>query len=183
MRRIYTATLSLLMVLFAFAAAPRAQAHDQDWDRSIVGTWTVTTTFNTPPGSPPFVAHEFASFGPGGTYIGSFALDRNAANPYAPPPFAVDFSVKYGTWKQKWPGSSQYNLVLQEYIIAGQNTPTEIYGAFFPGQTVGIATVRVTPALNARRDTLTGPFTVEFKTMDGVTVFTGSGSVVAKRLQ
>jgi hypothetical protein len=183
MRRLLAYTLSALMVLFATFAAPQVQAHESNWDRTIVGTWIVTTTFNTPPGTPPFVSHEFASFHPGGTYLGNFAFDRNSANPFAPPPFQVDFSTKYGTWKQKWPGSPHYSLVLQEYMFAGPLTPAAIYGEFYPGMTVGIATVRVPLTMNQARDTLTGPFTVEFRNNAGDVVFTGSGTVIAKRQQ
>jgi hypothetical protein len=180
MSRLYSRVLGIFMVLFCLSAAPHAIASD---NRTIVGTWTVTTTFDTPPGSPPFVFHEFASFGVGGTYMGNFALDRNGANPLVPPPFAVDFSTKYGTWKQKWRGSSRYDLILKEYLFAGPNTPAELYGTFFQGQNVGMATVKGSPSLNAAGDTLTGPFTVEFANTQGVVVFAGSGNFVAKRLK
>jgi hypothetical protein len=181
MRRFFAYAFAAFMMLATIVAAPQAQAHDHNSDRSIVGTWILTTTFDMPPGAPPFIVHEFAQFNEGGTFLGNFELDNNSANPLAPPPFAVDFSTKYGSWKQKWHGSPQYNVILQEYIIAGQNTPTAIYGEFYPGQTVGIVTVKATPALNRRGDTFNGPFSYEFKNMAGDLLFAGTGNFVGKR--
>lgn len=180
MRSLTSRFCAMVLALFTFAAVAQVQADD---DPAIVGTWEVITTFNTPPGSPPFVSHEFASFGSGGTYMGNFALDINGANIYAPPPFIVDFSTKYGTWKQKGKNSRQYSLVLKEYMFAGPNTPQEIYPHAYVGQQVGFATVRATPAANPRGDMLSGPFTVEFTNAEGTVVFTGAGSFTAKRLQ
>jgi hypothetical protein len=182
MRRLYTRAVAAVLALLAFAGLQQAQAFDLDWFRTPVGTWTVTTTFDTP-GSPAFVFSEVASFGLGGTYVGTFALDRNSANPFAPPPFAVDFGPKFGTWKRKFPGSSQFDLILKEHLFAGALTPTAVYGPFFPGQNVGIATVKGSPTLNPSGDELAGPFTVEFANAQGVAVFAGSGSFKAKRLK
>ncbi len=179
MRSLTSRLFAMVLALFTFAAVSQVQADDNP---AIVGTWEVTTTFQTPPGSPAFVSHEFASFGKEGTYMGNFALDRNGANVFAPAPFVVDFSTKYGTWKRV-KNSRQYSLVLKEYLFAGANTSQAIYPHAFVGQQVGFATVRVTPTANAAGDTLTGPFTVDFTNASGDIVFQGGGTIMAKRLQ
>ena len=149
----------------------------------VVGTWTVTTTFNMPGGAPPFVFTELATFAAGGTFLGTFSLDHNGANPAPLGPFLVDFSVKMGNWGLK-PGTfNQYNLIFKEFLFAGPNTPDAIYGPHFNGQHVGAASVVASPVLNTAGDTLTGPFTVKFTNTQDQLLFTGTGSFVAKRLK
>ncbi len=172
-----------LLGLFASLPSLRVKA-DENQQGSIVGTWIVTSTINTPPGAPPFIFTELASFNPGGIFIDTFSLDHNSANPFVPPPLAVDFSDKFGTWKEVG-DTNQFAGTFKEFLFAGPNTPTAAYGSFFPGQFVGVATVEFVATLQtgAAGDTITGPFTFQLTNLQGVTVFTGSGSFSATRLQ
>ncbi|MCX7900114.1 MAG: hypothetical protein N2444_08555 [Methylocystis sp.] len=188
MKRLYIVAVSLLLGAFAIVATPQSHAHDNGFGRGLLGTWLVTTKFKAPNGAVLFEFSEFAAFSEGGTYIGTFALDRNGANPAAPPPFQVDFSTKFGSWKPKVGVRNQYELVLKEYLFAGTRTPADLYGAIaFPGQNVGVATVKL-PALTLSPDgeKLTGDFTVNFFAPNGPNngnIFSGGGSVEAVRLK
>jgi hypothetical protein len=60
-----------------------------------------------------------------------------------------------------------------------------VYGPFFPGQNVGMATVQAVATLHtgAQRDTLTGPFTFQLTNLSELVVFAGSGTFSAARLE
>ena len=156
---------------------------------SIVGTWIITVTLDTPPGAPPFVLTELGSVNPGGTFVDTFSLDHSSQNPAFTGPFAplaVDFSAKFGTWKQLGDDdSNQFALTLKEFLFAGANTPTAVYGSFFPGQNIGMGTVEVVATLEtvAGEDTLTGPFTFQLTNLAGHVVLMGSGTFSSTRLK
>ncbi len=171
-----------IVVLALLASMPRSLV--KAGSGSIVGTWVITATVNTPPGAPPFVFTELASFNPGGTFIDTFSLDHNSANPFVPPPLAVDFSAKFGTWKEVG-ASGQFAISFKEFLFAGARTPTALYGSFFPGQNVGVATVEAVASFQngAGGDTLTGPFTFQLTNLQGTVVFAGSGTFSATRLE
>ena len=174
-----------IALLVLFALVPKSHVSAQDQQGSIVGTWINTATINTPPGAPPFVFTELATFNPGGTFLDTFALDHDSANPFVPPPLAVDFSDKLGTWKQVG-DANQFAVTFKEFLFAGPNTPTADYGPIlFPGQDVGMANVEavVTLHTDAGADTLTGPFTFQLTNLQGTVVFAGSGTVSATRLK
>ena len=63
MRKLVFGIASIVLSLATFMPSARAQADNQ----SIVGTWTVTVTVNTPPGAPPFVFTDLIAFNQGGT--------------------------------------------------------------------------------------------------------------------
>lgn len=177
--RVRLSQVALSIVLLALLGPTSANAAG-----GIIGTWLVTSTINTPPGAPPFVFTELATFNPGGTFLDTFSLDHNSANPFVPPPLAVDFSDKFGVWKQV--GSpNQYAITFKEFLFAGTNTPTSVYGPFFPGQNVGMATVEAVATVQngAGGDMITGPFTFQLTNLQGQLVFQGSGSFSATRLQ
>jgi hypothetical protein len=174
---------TLLLALFAMERNSRVRA--DEGNGNIVGTWINTATVNTPPGAPPFVFTELATFNLGGTFLDTFALDHDSANPFVPPPLAVDFSDKLGTWKQVG-DSNQFAVTFKEFLFAGPDTPTAVYGPIlFPGQNVGMATVEAVVTLHtgAGGDTLTGPFTFQLTNLQGTVLFAGSGTVSATRLQ
>ena len=180
---LYLFTLSIVLLgLFASMAGSHVKA-DGDQRGSIAGTWINTATINTPPGTPPFVFTELFSLNPGGTFIDTFSLDHNSANPFVPPPLAVDFSVKFGTWKDV--GDSEFAVTFKEFLFAGANTPTALYGSFFPGQNVGVGTVEAVATLQTGDggDTLTGPFTFQLTNLQGTVVLAGSGTFSATRLK
>jgi len=58
---------------FAVTPTPRAMAQD-DQGGSVVGTWTGAATFDTPPGTPPFIEAELASIYPGGIVTGTSGI-------------------------------------------------------------------------------------------------------------
>jgi hypothetical protein len=154
---------------------------------SIVGTWILTVTVNTPPGAPPFVETELTAINPGGTFTltGTAFNAHSSENPFLPPPLAADFSDGYGTWKQTGDDSNQFALTFKRLIFAGANTPTAAYGSFFPGENVGVATIEAVATLqtSAAGQTLTGPFTFQLRNLQGTQVFAGSGTFAATRLK
>ncbi len=182
--RLYLLALSIVLVAL-FASMPRSHVKAQNQQGSIVGTWIITATVNTPPGAPPFVFTELASFNPGGIFIDTFSLDHNSANPFVPPPLAVDFSDKFGTWEEVG-DSGQFAITFKEFLFAGANTPTTLYGPiFFPGQNVGVATVEAVATLQTTGSgqTLSGPFTFQLTNLQETVVGAGSGRFSATRLR
>jgi hypothetical protein len=154
---------------------------------SVVGTWVVTVYVNTPGGPAPF-ATEFASFNPGGTFADAITLAFSSENPgFAGPlaPFAVNFSDAFGSWKQVGDDPSQIAGTFKRFSFAGANTPTEVYGSFFPGQNVGQATVQFTAALQSTSSgqILVGSFTFQLTNLEGTVVLSGSGPFTATRLK
>lgn len=174
MKRVRYWVLAAVVVLALLALLP--SPHVKADDASIVGTWMVASTI------PPFVFTELASFNRGGTFIDTFSLDENSANPFVPPALAVNFSSKFGIWKQVG-DSNQFAITFKEFLFAGALTPTSVYGPIlFPGQNVGMATVDVVATLQTA-DTATGPFTFQLTNLQGVVVFAGSGTFTATRLK
>ncbi len=157
---------------------PSPNAEERSEERSIVGTWIVTTSI------PPFVFTELAAFNPGGTVTDTHAIAHSSENPFLPPAVAVDSSDSYGSWR-RLNDSDQFAVTFKRLLFAGANTPTALYGPFFPGQHVGFETVQAVLTVQARSDgdTLAGPFTVQFANLGGQVVFAGSGTISAKRLK
>ncbi len=183
----FGAVVALAIALMVVAILPEStrKARAQDGGGTIVGTWVFTSTLNTPPGAPPFVFTELGSFIPGGIFIDTFSL-KNSANPFVPPPVAVDFSDKFGTWRQVGDDSNQFAITFKEFLFAGADTPTALYGPIlFPGQNVGVATIEAVATLHsgAGGDTITGPFTFQLTNLQGTVVGSGSGTFSATRLQ
>jgi hypothetical protein len=134
----------------------------------------------TPPGTPPTVFAELATFNAGGTWTDTHAIAHNSENPFASPPVAVDSSDAFGSWRRLG-NSNQFEVTLKRLLFAGPGTPSALYGPFFPGQHVGFETVDA--VLTVLPDgTLHGPFTVQFANLRGQVVFADTGSVSAKRL-
>jgi hypothetical protein len=166
----------VLAALLISGASTRVNADGE----TLIGAWMVTTTTNTPSGTPPIVFTELATFNAGGTWADTHAIAHNSQNPFAPPPAALDSSDAYGSWRRLG-DSNQFQTALKRLLFAGPNTPAVLYGPFFPGQHVGFETVNA--VLTVQPDgTFQGLFRVEFANLGGQVVFADTGSVSAKRL-
>ena len=89
---------ALTLILFAaFAVTPSSQVRaGDDQGGSVVGTWVGAATFDTPPGTPPFIEAELASVYPGGIVTGTSGIDHSSQNPFVPPALAVNLSDYFG---------------------------------------------------------------------------------------
>jgi len=172
----------IVMSLIALMPSLWAQTDNQ----SIVGTWIITVTVNTPPGAPPFIFTDFIAFHEGGTLTAaSSAFNAHTSeNPFLPAPLVVDTSDGYGSWKPLGDDTNQFALTFKRFLFAGTNTSTALYGPFFPGQNVGVNAVQAVGAVHSGRngDSLTGSFTNQFVNTGGQVVFAGSGTFTAIRL-
>lgn len=181
-RGLYFAVMCIVVLaVSASVPSPHAKANGGH----IVGSWIITPTINTPPGAPPFVLTELGSFNPGGTFIDTASIGFSSQNPaLAQTPFAVNFSDAFGVWQQLGDESNQFAVTFKRLLFAGADTPTAVYGSFFPGQNVGMATVEAVATLqtDAGGDTLTGPFTFQLTNLSGTVVLSGSGTFSANRL-
>ena len=178
----YFATAYIIAALLALASSVQAQAAD----RTIVGTWVVTVTVNTPPGAPPFVFTDLIAFNSGGTLTAASSTfnAHTSENPHLPPPLVVDTSDGYGAWKPMGDDSNEFALTFKRFLFAGANTSIALYGQSFTGQYVGVNTVQAVGTLHTGDggDTLSGSFTNQFVNLDGTAVFSGSGTFSATRL-
>jgi hypothetical protein len=182
----FTAACIVLLALFALVRLTPSSLVKADGG-SIVGTWILTVTLNTPPGTPPFVETELTAINPGGTFTltGTAFNAHSSENPFLPPSLAADFSDGYGAWKQMGDDSNQFALTFKRLIFAGANTPAALYGSFFLGQSVGVATIEAVATLQtgAAGQTLTGRFTFQLTNLQGTQVFAGSGTFSATRVK
>jgi len=167
-----------VLSLAPFMPSARAQAGNQ----SIVGTWTVTVTVNTPPGAPPFVFTDLIAFNQGGTLTAaSSAFNAHTSeNPFLPAPLIVDTSDGYGVWKSTDDDSHRVAITFQRFLFAGPATSS--YAFLFPGQYVGINAVQAVGTLQDA-DQLAGSFTTQFTNLAGQPTFSGSGTFTAIRLK
>lgn len=188
MKRILSTFLALAvvlgLVLFALLRLTPSSPVKADEGSSIVGTWINTVTVN---GAPPVATTELISFNPGGTFTltDSGFNAHSSENPFLPPPLAVATSDGYGAWRPQG-DSNQFAITFKSLLFAGANTPPALYGPFFPGQNVGVATIEAVGTLQhgENGDTLAGPFTFQFMSFSrGVVVATASGTFSATRLK
>lgn len=175
------------VLLALMASIPTSQVKAQDQQGTIVGSWLVNVDVNTPAGAVPF-ATELASFNAGGTFTDAISIAFSSQNPgFAGPlaPLAVNFSDALGTWKPVGEDSNQYAATFKRFLFAGPNTPTAAYGAFFPRQNVGQATIEAVATLHsgAGGDTITGPFTFQLTNLQGTVVLAASGTFSATRVK
>ena len=186
MRKLGLSFVAAFIVLSAVLAF-RPSKHVSADNPSIVGTWIITVTVNTPPGAPPFVFTDLAAINSGGTLTAtSTALNAHSSeNPFLPAPLVVDTSDGYGAWKPMGEESNQFALTFQRFLFAGANTSTALYGPFFPGQNIGVDNVEAVATLHTGEggDTLTGPFTTQFVNLSGQAAFAGSGTFTATRFK
>jgi hypothetical protein len=178
-------SLFALVSIAAMGASSRAKADDGG---SIVGTWINAVTVNTPPGAPPLVFTELVSFNPGGSFIDTLSIAHSSQNPFFSGPFAplaVDLSDALGTWKKLDDDRNQFALTFKRLLFAGANTPATVYGSYFPGQYVGVASIQAVVTLQhgANGDTATGPFTFQLINLAGQVVLAASGTFYATRLK
>jgi hypothetical protein len=155
----------------------RAQADNQ----SIVGTWTVTVTVNTPAGAPPFVFTDFIAFNQGGTLSAASSTfnAHTSENPFLPAPLVVDTSDGYGVWKSTDDDPARVAITFKRFLFAGAATSS--YAFLYPGQYVGENAVQAVGTL--RDDQLAGSFTTRFTNLAGQPTFSGNGTFTAIRLK
>lgn len=184
---LYLLTFSIVLLgLFPLMPSWHVKADNQQG--SVVGTWIATITVNTPSGPQPF-ATELASFNPGGIFTDAISIAFSSQNPSFTGPFtalAVDFSDALGTWKQVGDDSNHFAMTFKRFLYAGANTPTAVYGSFFPGQNIGMATIEAVGTLQTNasgQTTATGPFTFQLTNFAGDVVLAASGTFSATRLE
>ena len=179
---LYFATACIAVSMFVLRPSWHVKADNQ----SIVGTWIITVTVNTPPGAPPFVFTDLIAFNAGGTLTAASSTfnAHTSENPFLPSPLLVDTSDGYGAWKSLGDDSKQFALTFNRFLFAGANTSTSLYGSFFSGQNVGINAVQAVGTFHTDKngDSLTGSFTNQFFNLSGDVVFAGSGTFTATRL-
>ena len=176
----YLAAASVALVMSMSGSYVKA---DDAPDSRIVGTWIGTGTVETPPGTSPFIFTDLAAINPGGTLTetnGAFNW-HSSENPFLPPPLTVDYGEGYGVWKQL-NDSRRFAFTFQRLLFAGANTPTTVYGRFFPGQHIGVATIESVLELSAS-DGLKGTFTFQLTNLSGDVVFAGKGTISFTRLK
>ena len=167
---------------FAVTPTPRAMAQD-DQGGSVVGTWTGAATFDTPPGTPPFIEAELASIYPGGIVTGTSGIDHSSQNPFVPPALAVNLSDYCGTWAPVG-DTNEIAATFKRLLFAGPGTPGTIYHQLFLGENIGLASIQSVLTLQHTdgSDILKGRFTFKHTNLSGVQVLTGGGSVSLKRV-
>ena len=177
-KRAFWIVSTVLLSLAPFMPSARAHAGNQ----SIVGTWTVTVTVNTPPGAPPFVFTDLIAFNQGGTLTAaSRAFNAHTSeNPFLPAPLIVDTSDGYGVWKSTDDDSNRVAITFNRFLFAGAATSS--YAFSFPGQYVGVNAVQAEGTLQDV-DHLAGRFTTQFTNLGGQLAFSGSGTFIASRLK
>ena len=178
MKKLAFGIASIVLSLAAFLASARAQADSP----SIVGTWIVTVTVNTPPGAPPFVFTDFIAFNRGGTLTAaSSAFNAHTSeNPFLPAPLVVDTSDGYGVWKSIDDNPDRVAVTFRRFLFAG--VATSSYAFSFPGQYVGVNAVQAVGTLQDANH-LVGSFTTEFTNLAGQPTFSGNGTFTAIRLK
>lgn len=186
MRRQLRVYLLVLGFVVLAVSARRSSSHvkaDDDEHEGIVGTWIITAAL---PGNPPLVWPELFVINPGGTTTStsSHLSAHFSGNPFSPPRLALDFSDRYGAWKQLG-DTNQFAFTYKQFIFAGANTSKELYGPFFVGQRVGTATMQMVATLqhDDDGDTLAGTVTKQDRNLRGEVVSRGSGTFSGKRLE
>ena len=170
----------VLLSLAPFMPSARAHAGNQ----SIVGTWTVTVTVNTPPGAPPFVFTDLIAFNQGGTLTAASSTfnAHTSENPFLPAPLVVNTSDGYGVWKSTDDDPARVAITFKRFLFAGAATSTKIYGPFVPAQYVGVNAVQAVGTFRDG-DHLAGSFTTQFTNLAGQPTFSGNGTFTAIRLK
>ena len=178
MRKLAFGIASIVLSLAALLGSARAQADDH----SIVGTWIVTVTVNTPPGAPPFVFTDFIAFNQGGTLTAASSTfnAHTSENPFLPAPLVVDTSDGYGVWKSTEDEPNRVAVTFRRFLFAGAATSS--YAFLFPGQYVGVNAVQAVGTLQDA-DHLAGSFTTQFTHLAGQPTFSGNGTFTAIRLK
>jgi hypothetical protein len=187
-RRSRLFVLAITLATFAaFAVTPTSRAVAQDdQGGSVVGTWTGSFSLT----GTPFSFTELGSINLGGTMVGVNGISHFCDNPLVPPALVVDASGYFGSWAQIG-NSDEIALTFKRLLFACPETPPSLYGKFFNGQNIGLATIQALLALQHTRsgDILSGPFTFQFTNFKELTglpsdqvVFTGSGTVSLSRV-
>ena len=176
-----SATVALATMVATLGSLHTTHAQNQSGG-SVVGTWLNSVSVDVGNGASVHLADEFVTFGPGGTFADIFSIAFNGENPaFAGTALAANFSDALGSWRSVG-DESQVVGTFQRFIFATPNTPP-VYGPFFPGQNVGVATVEFAGALSSSGQVLAGSFTFQFTDLHGNVVFAGSGKFSATPLK
>jgi len=153
-----------LATFAAFAVTPTSRAMAQDdQGGSVVGTWTGTALLAGIP------LTELANINLDGTMAGVDGIYDFCQIPTVPSALVVKASGYFGSWAHVG-NSDEIALTFKRLLFACPNTPTSLYGTFFPGQNIGLGTIEVLLTLqhNTRcGDSLTGRYTYQLTTLDG----------------
>jgi hypothetical protein len=182
MRRQVGVYLVVIVFLGLFASMRGSHVRADGQQGNVIGTWFVTVYTS----SGAQLATELASFNPGRTFTDRFSIAFNSENPaFMGTPLAVNFSDALGTWKQVGEDPTQVAITFKRFLYAGPSTPAGVYGSFFPGQNVGIATIEAVGTLrtSAAGQTLSGIFTFQLTNLQGTVVLPASGTFSATRLE
>jgi len=187
-RRLFASALTLvLFAALAMTPSSPATAGD-DEGGGFVGSWIGTLTFTAPPDLAGVTVTILVNFNRGGTLTGT---DGTAHSSQLPPgPFTVDLSDYFGPWVPIGRSNSKrLALTFKQLLFAGPNTPTAIYGTFYPGENIGLTTVQAVDTLEHTEDgdRLTGDFTGQFTRLppplgDGKQVAAVAGTVSFSRV-
>ncbi len=165
--------------LFGLTLASKANAEDDD-DRSVVGAWIITAEL-----APGFVETELIAINRGGTLTATSATfnAHSSENPFLPPFLVVDISDAYGRVRREGE-SNRFAGTFKRLLFAGARTDPDLYGEFFVGQQVGVATIQFVLTLRhgPDGDTMDGPFTFQVRNLQNEVVGTGSGTASLVRL-
>src|SRR5258707_7711992 len=136
-RRYFVSTHLLLSALCVFTLSSKANAEDGE-DESVVGTWIITAEL-----APGFIETEFTVINPGGTMTltSSVFNPHSSLDPFLPPFLVVDISDGYGRLRREG-ASNRFAGTFKRLLFAGARTDPNLYGEFFVGQHVGVATIQ-----------------------------------------
>ncbi len=145
-----------------------------------MGTWVIT-----PELAPGFVETEFTAIRAGGTMTltSSVFNPHSSQDPFLPPFLVVDISDGYGRLRRE-SASNRFAGTFKRLLFAGARTDPNLYGEFFVGQYVGVASIQFVLTLRhgPDGDTMDGPFTFQARNLRNEVVGTGSGTASLVRL-
>jgi len=158
------ASVITLVLFAALGATPASRAiADDDQDGSVVGAWTGTASLAG------ISLTELATINVDGTMAGVDGIFDFCQIPNVPPALVVKASGYFGSWAHIG-DSDQIALTFKRLLFACPNTPTSLYGTFFPGQNIGLGTIDVLLTLQHNTkcgDSLMGRYTYQLMTLDG----------------
>jgi hypothetical protein len=169
----------------AFVVTPTSQVKADDGENgNVVGSWIGTIN----PGTP-FAFTDLLSLNLGGTASGTNGNAHNSQNTNAPPFARVDASDFFGSWEPI--GHGQIAGTVKWLLFLGPNSPANTINLYcppgltcFPGQNIGVVTLETVATLQHTNsgDSLTGNYSIKYRNLSDVVVFSGSGMLSFSRI-